>query len=67
MELAWPVTDAAARQRIIDECLVGSLHDGRDAWDLQADGCYRRVEETVGGHSVQVALMRRHGALGPWT
>jgi polyphosphate kinase len=67
VELAWPVTDAAARQRIIDECLVGSLHDGRDAWDLQADGSYRRVDETVGGHSVQVALMRRHGALGPWT
>ncbi|MGH8858569.1 MAG: polyphosphate kinase 1, partial [Polaromonas sp.] len=28
VELAWPVTDPAIRQRIIDECLVAYLHDG---------------------------------------
>lgn len=67
VELAWPVTDAAARQRIVDECLVGALHDGCDAWDLQADGRYLRVVGTAAGHSVQTALMQRHGVLGPWT
>jgi polyphosphate kinase len=42
VEIAWPVTDPALRQRIIDECLVAYLHDGRDAWDLGPDGHYRR-------------------------
>jgi polyphosphate kinase len=37
VELAWPVTDPVLRQRIIDECLVAYLHDGRDAWGLAAD------------------------------
>jgi len=64
VEIAWPVTDAAARQRLIDECLVGSLHDGRDAWLLQPDGCYRRVDGGPHAHGVQDALMARHGALG---
>jgi polyphosphate kinase len=36
VELAWPMTDPALRQRIIDECLVAYLHDGRDAWDLSS-------------------------------
>jgi polyphosphate kinase len=31
VEVAWPVTDPEIRQRIIDECLVGYLHDDRDA------------------------------------
>lgn len=64
VEIAWPVTDPAARQRLIDECLVGSLHDGRDAWLLQADGSYRRVDAAAAGHGVQAALMARHGSLG---
>jgi polyphosphate kinase len=46
IELAWPVTDPGLRQRIIDECLVAGLHDGRDAWDLGPDGAYRRVDTT---------------------
>jgi polyphosphate kinase len=43
IELAWPVTDPALRQRLIDECLVAYLHDRRDAWELGGDGIYRRV------------------------
>ena len=43
IELAWPVRDAALRQRVIDECLVPYLHDTLDAWTLAADGHYRRV------------------------
>ena len=41
IELAWPVTDPVLRQRLIDECLVAYLHDGRDAWDLEPDGSYQ--------------------------
>ena len=43
IEIAWPVTDPAQRQRIIDECLVAYLQDGVDAWELNADGSYTRA------------------------
>ncbi|HUG24256.1 polyphosphate kinase 1 [Piscinibacter sp.] len=55
IEVAWPVRDAALRQRVIDECLVPYLHDGRDAWTLRPDGSYRRVGDD--GPSAQHALM----------
>ena len=59
IELAWPVRDAALRQRVIDECLVPYLHDGRDAWELQGDGSYRPGSRD--GASAQRALMARFG------
>lgn len=64
VELAWPVLDAQLRQRLVDECLVASLHDDRDAWDLQPDGTYRRAKgaETQRSHAVQSALMERYAA-----
>ena len=61
IELAWPVTDPVIRQRIVDECLVAYLHDGVDAWDLQADGTYRRVNSEP-KNGAQAALMRRYSA-----
>jgi polyphosphate kinase len=63
IELAWPVTDAALRQRLIDECLVAYLHDTRDAWQLQPDGRYEPVKPNVRGRrqSAQAALMARYG------
>jgi polyphosphate kinase len=75
IELAWPVTDPGLRQRLIDECLVAYLHDGRDAWDLEADGAYHRVyEDTHSGeegasraieaHGAQTALMNRYASRG---
>lgn len=65
IELAWPVTDVKIRQRIIDECLVAYLHDGVDAWDLQSDGHYRRVNSggsgrSGKGHGAQAALALRY-------
>jgi len=72
IELAWPVNDPALRQRLIDECLVAYLHDGRDAWDLSGDGTYRRVADENPGaanaavvrHGAQEALMGRYGSRG---
>jgi len=80
IELAWPVNDPALRQRLIDECLVAYLHDGRDAWDLRGDGSYRRVTDelpppaeaageaarapALAGHGAQEALMGRYGSRG---
>ncbi|RYH63068.1 MAG: polyphosphate kinase 1, partial [Alcaligenaceae bacterium] len=71
IEIAWPVTDPALRQRLIDECLVAYLHDGRDAWDLEANGRYRRVDRdthpgeqgasrSIEAHGAQAALMGRY-------
>ena len=57
IEIAWPVRDAALRQRVIDECLVPYLHDHMDAWTLLPDGGYRRDGEA--GPSAQRALMQR--------
>jgi polyphosphate kinase len=59
IEVAWPVRDAALRQRVIDECLVPYLLDERDAWVLAPDGEYSRVSEQ--GLSAQQALMQRFG------
>jgi len=59
IEAAWPVRDPALRQRVIDECLVPYLLDGRDAWRQLSDGRYERINEP-GGHSAQRALMARH-------
>ncbi|MFT4267037.1 MAG: polyphosphate kinase 1 [Xenophilus sp.] len=67
VELAWPVTDPALRQQIVDECLVAYLHDDRDAWTLNAQGCYDRAPHPIDGHGAQDALMRRYGPPEPGT
>jgi polyphosphate kinase len=58
IEIAWPVRDAALRQRVIDECLVPYLHDGQDAWQLGPDGSYAAMART--GPGAQQALMQRY-------
>ena len=60
IEIAWPVRNAALRQRVIDECLVPYLHDQRDAWEQSPSGSYARVANT--GVSAQAALMDRYMA-----
>lgn len=60
IELAWPVTDAALRHRIVQECLVAYLHDKVDAWEMQPDGGYVSTYGMARGHSAQKALMQRH-------
>jgi polyphosphate kinase len=57
IEIAWPVRDAAMRQRVIDECLVPYLHDQQDAWELRLDGTYHRIGTE--GPSAQQALLQR--------
>jgi polyphosphate kinase len=61
VELAWPVTDTALRQQIVDECLVAYLHDDRDAWTLNAEGRYDRAPNPTDGLGAQAALMGRYG------
>ncbi len=57
IEIAWPVREPALRQRLIDECLIPYLLDGKDAWIEQGDGSYLPVG--VDGASAQQALMGR--------
>jgi polyphosphate kinase len=59
IELAWPISDPLLRQRIVQECLSAYLHDGVDAWQMQADGTYLPMYSKPGGHSAQQALMAR--------
>ena len=67
VELAWPVEDPVLRKRVIDECLVAYLHDNVDAWRMNAEGHYTRVEPTkprrVSGKAAQTILpVAAHGA-----
>lgn len=62
IEIAWPVRDAAMRQRVIDECLVPYLHDRQDAWALRLDGTYERIGTE--GPSAQQALLERFAGPG---
>lgn len=62
IEIAWPVRDAAMRQRVIDECLVPYLHDRQDAWALRLDGTYERLGTE--GPSAQQALLERFAGRG---
>ena len=60
IEVAWPVTDPALRQRVIDECLVPYLRDSQDAWTMREDGGYEAVDRN--GVGAQQALMQRYSA-----
>ncbi|WP_295523821.1 polyphosphate kinase 1 [uncultured Pseudacidovorax sp.] len=75
VEVAWPVTHPVLRQRLIDECLVAYLHDGCDAWELEADGRYQPVvrnlhagepgaSRAIEAHGAQAALMGRYAFRG---
>lgn len=68
IELAWPVTDPALRQRVIDECLNLYLSDTRDTWLLQSDGVYVRAGDATpklkSAVSAQHTLMQRYGSKG---
>ncbi len=60
VEVAWPLRNPAARQRVIDECLVPYLLDRQDAWRLDASGRYAAPDGS--GPGAQAALMQRYGA-----
>ncbi len=66
VELAWPVLELSLRQRLIDECLLAYLHDTRNAWSLDADGKYRRVEKQGRKpQSAQALLLQKYSPAQP--
>ena len=69
IEIAWPVKDAALRERIMSECLDNYLADTQDAWVLQPDGRYKPLmvaaptkSEGRRVASAQAALMKQYAA-----
>jgi polyphosphate kinase len=61
IEVAFPVRDPIARQRVIDEGLKAYLADNRDAWLLGADGAWTKVSPggRVRRRSAQAELLAR--------
>lgn len=49
VELAWPISDPAMQERIINECFKVYLDDNVDAWALQKDGSYQLVAKLTDG------------------
>ena len=68
IEIAWPVKDAALRERIMAECLGNYLADTQGAWVLQPDGRYKPMMVATAkgagrrGVSAQAALMKQYAA-----
>ncbi len=62
VEVAWPVMDPALRERVKDECLDACLSDNTDAWVLQPDTNYARLQPPArrGKLSAQAQLMARY-------
>ena len=52
VEIAFPVQDPAAKERIVDEILATALADNVKARALQADGSYVRVQPGTHGTSL---------------
>jgi polyphosphate kinase len=61
VETGFPILDPALAARIQDEVLDNYLADNLNAWELQADGDYRKVEPRDGDmpHSAQAALLAK--------
>lgn len=69
VEIAWPITDASHRARILQECCQMYLDDNQDAWVLTDDGNYVLSSQLAGQqkpkaheahYSAQCQLMKRY-------
>jgi len=59
IELCFPVLDAKLKRRVIREGLKPYLEDNAQAWDMQADGSFRRAKRAGGKpRCAQVALLK---------
>ncbi|MGE0811059.1 MAG: polyphosphate kinase 1 [Immundisolibacter sp.] len=61
VEVCFPILDEALRTRVTDELML-YLADNQQAWELLADGAYRRVEHGAAAPvSAQQTLLERLG------
>jgi polyphosphate kinase len=61
VEVCFPILDPALRARVREEALDNYLADNANAWELQADGSYRRIPPADGAppHSAQSFLLAK--------
>ena len=60
IEVCFPILDAQLAQRVYDEALANYLADNTQAWLLQPDGRYTRVERGEGAsHTAQRTLLAK--------
>lgn len=61
VETAFPILDPELSARVRDEALDNYLADNLNAWELQADGGYRKLSPQDGAapHSAQSALLAK--------
>ena len=61
VETCFPILDTALAERVRSEALDNYLADNLNAWELRADGEYRRLSPAPGEapHSAQAALLAR--------
>ncbi|MBS7458693.1 polyphosphate kinase 1 [Coralloluteibacterium stylophorae] len=52
VETCFPILDAKLAQRVHDEALASYLADTAEAWQLEADGSYSRVQPEAGAEPV---------------
>ncbi len=60
IELCFPVLDGKLKRRVIREGLKPYLEDNVQAWDMEADGSFRRAKRSRGAkpHCAQTLLLR---------
>ncbi|MFS8137708.1 MAG: polyphosphate kinase 1 [Thermomonas sp.] len=59
VETAFPILDPAIAERVLREGLLNYLDDNQNAWELQADGSYHKLEPADGAaaFSAQLSLL----------
>ncbi len=64
VELAFPVLDDKQRERIYQD-LEAYLADNTNTWELQSDGCYRRLQSSSAEdlHDAQAELLQRYAGV----
>jgi polyphosphate kinase len=63
IETCYPILDPKMAARVFDESLANYLADNTQAWQLQSDGTYLRIEAGEAPlHSAQEFLLKRFAA-----
>lgn len=64
VEVCFPITDPALKQRVIEDVLDAGMADDTDAWELLPDGDYRRVAtQSEAAFGSQAAALARYAKL----
>ncbi|MEY3201863.1 MAG: polyphosphate kinase [Pseudomonadota bacterium] len=65
IEICFPILDARLKKRVIKEGLKPYLADNVQAWGMDGDGVYRRIQNRKRRYCAQEALMTELGADHP--